>query len=160
MKNRTYRLNLSAEFQQFYLRDEWSDEDVDWTEQENYHLIATNLGVISVGTNCDRIVPVEVEVRSSEPQSDFEGWDHVIECGIDVPSGRLNVAGCVEDCDQTSQIRLKPSSYRARVYYGNQYSCNDYRGCDDHYKLVLWPGIQKSVRILKRRADLVSPLVA
>ena len=62
---RLYRFNLSAEFNQFYLQDEdvdWELMDSLWTQDEEQDQLALAPGVIAVGTNCDRIVPVEVQI--------------------------------------------------------------------------------------------------
>ncbi len=118
------------------------------------------LGKIAVGTNCARIVPVEAEVSNLEPPADCERWDHVVECNIDIPSGRLVVAGCCEDFQRAFRIKLEPKNYRARICYGNQYSCDDSFVCTDHYVVRLWPSKNKSVQVIKRRVDLFSTQIS
>ncbi len=161
MERCRYSFSLSAEFWQFYIQDEWSsDEYVEWTSEEDYDPIALAPGTVSICTNCDRIVPVEIVICRSEPLPDFEDWDHLVECGIDVPSGRLIVAGCFDDCEgEAPRINLRPGSYRARVCYGNQYSCQEYVGCSDYYRIMLWPSKDMSFRPLKRRVDVLSSWV-
>jgi hypothetical protein len=89
LNDRHYHFELSAEFNQFYLQDESVKGEVDWTVQEGHDNLAYNFGIIAVGTNCDRVVPVEVQIMSSEPPLNAERWDHLVDCSIDVPSGRL-----------------------------------------------------------------------
>jgi hypothetical protein len=64
--DRIYRFELSAEFYQFYLQDELVEIEVDWTEQEIRDNLALSSGPIVVGTICERIVPVEVQILASE----------------------------------------------------------------------------------------------
>lgn len=154
LKGQYYYFELSAEFGQFYLQDELAEGEVDWNEQEASDNLALSFGIIAVGTNCDRIVPVEVQILSSEPPLNMEPWDNLVECRIDVPAGRLVVLGCVEDFARAARINLKPGSYRARVCYGNQYSCNDYIGCSDYYVVMLWRSNDKVFEVLKRRVDV------
>ncbi len=159
LKDRIYRFKLSAEFNQFYLQDELAEGEVDWTEEEGRNKLALSFGIIAVGTNCDRVVPVEVQILSSEPPLNLESWDHLAECSIDVPSGRLVVYGCFEDFATAARINLEPGRYRARVCYGNQYSCNDYFGCSDYYSVMLWRSNDEFVQVLKRRVDMFAELI-
>jgi len=121
LNDRHYHFELSAEFNQFYLQDESVKGEVDWTVQEGHDNLAYNFGIIAVGTNCDRVVPVEVQILSSEPPLNAERWDHLVDCSIDVPSGRLVISGLFEEFATAARINLEPGRYRARVCYGNQY---------------------------------------
>jgi hypothetical protein len=98
-------------------------------------------GSIGIGTNCEGLVSVEVQIWSSEPAVVTESWDHVVECGIDVPSGRLVVAGCCDDTLEDSfGVALSAGNYTARVCYGNQYECGDGEPtCTGEYLIMLWP---------------------
>jgi len=155
---RLYRFNLSAEFNQFYLQDEdadWELMDNLWTEEEGQDQLALAHGVIAVGTNCDRIVPVEVQITISAPSDDSKDWDQIIECSSDIDCGRVVVFGCC-DFDSAARIQIKPGSYRARICFGDQYSCvGNVNKCRDHYKIVLWPSEDKSYRLIKRCIDVV-----
>jgi len=157
----TYRFQLLAEYNQFYLQDEFADEEVDWDESEGRNQLALKPATIAVGTLCERVVPVVIHVRELEIEQRLEDWDQIIDCNIDVPSGRLVVVGCCEGFKKAARIELNPGKYRARICYGNQYSCGGVRGgCCDHYKIILWPSSDESVRILKRRIDVDYELIA
>jgi hypothetical protein len=50
-------------------------------------------------------VPVEVEVLDRPPGGeDLRAWDQVHECAIDLPSGRLFVAGCTDSVPDAARI--------------------------------------------------------
>jgi len=159
LNERYYHFELSAEFNQFYLQDESVKGEVDWTVQEGHDNLAYNFGIIAVGTNCDRVVPVEVQIMSSEPPLNAERWDHLVDCSIDVPSGRLVISGLFEEFATAARINLEPGRYRARVCYGNQYSYDDHIGCADYYVVMLWRSEDKIFEVLKRRVDLFCSLI-
>jgi hypothetical protein len=97
-------------------------------------------GTIEVRTARNMDVPIAVEVRDAAPNDDFEEWDKVFECSIDVPFGKMVIAGCIDYFPDADRIEVKAGSYRARIYYGELETLrkNDLEG-DDHYKVVLWP---------------------
>src|SRR5215470_3184012 len=92
--DRHYHFEISAECYQFFLEDELTESYIDWTNEQVENLLTLSPGIIAVGTNCDRIVPVDVHVLSSEPPLTEEPWDHLIECSNYVPSGHLIVGFC------------------------------------------------------------------
>ena len=149
----SYNYTLFADYHQFYLQDEAANGDLSdsWTEQAVNDLLAVAHGTIGVGTVRNMYVPVEVEIRDSEPVGDLDEWDHVTECGIEIPSGKIVVAGCSDYFPDAARIPVKAGDYRARIYYGNLESLseNGLEG-DDHYKVVLWPSEDMSVRVVKR----------
>lgn len=59
-------------------------------------MLAVAPGVIGVGTVRNMDVPVELEVLYSQPDDNLEEWDHVTEASLDVPSGRIIIAGCTD----------------------------------------------------------------
>ena len=40
---------------------------VEWTDQEVHDNLALSPGMIFVGTNCDRVVPVSIQLVGAEP---------------------------------------------------------------------------------------------
>jgi hypothetical protein len=99
-------------------------------------------------------VPVTVDIADIAPEEhDFSAWDQVNECSIDVPSGRLVIAGCTDYFPEAARIDLPPGTYRARIYYGNLNSLTN-NGLDgeDHYRIVLWSESPAPVRVLKQRS--------
>ena len=147
---------LFADYFQFYLQDEEADGNLGdaWTEQAVSDLLALAPGTIGIGTVRNMDVPVDIEILDGPPQNDLAQWDHVMECGIDVPSGRLVIAGCTDYFPDAARLDVAPGTYRARIHYGNLDSLSD-DGLDgdDHYKVVLWVCDDISRRVIKRRAS-------
>jgi|ERR1051325_1809695 hypothetical protein len=145
---------LFADYFQFYLQDEGADGNLGdaWTDTAVNDLLALAPGTIGVGTVRNMDVPVEIEIVNGPPQNDLAQWDHVMECGIDVPSGRLVIAGCTDYFPDAARLNIAPGTYRARIYYGDLDSLSeDGLTGDDHYRIVLWPSNDLTRNVIKRR---------
>jgi len=152
-----YRYDLFADYFQFYLQDEQAEGDLSksWTPQATEDRLALAPSTIGVGTARNMTVPVTVVVRDSPPATDdFDQWDHICECSIDIPSGRLVVAGCTDYFRDAARIQIAPGEYRARIYHGDldALSADELDG-DDHYQVVLWPASYAEPEVIKRHHD-------
>ncbi len=148
-----YTYTLFADYFQFYLQDEGVNGDLSnaWTDEAVADLLALAPGTIGVGTVRNQDVAVSVELVATEPPLDLPGWDHVVECDIEVPSGRIVVAGCTDYCPTAARIPVDPGHYRARISYGGFETLSEdgLRG-DDRYQVVLWKAPPGGARVLKR----------
>lgn len=142
-------LILFADYFQFYLQDEGADGDLSaaWTPEAVERLLAVAPGTVGVGTVRNLNVPVAVELHDQEPADDSAKWDHVTECSVEVPSGRLVVAGCTDYFPEARRIEV-----RARVSYGSLAggSADGLNG-EDHYRVAMWPGPVAPVRVVRQR---------
>lgn len=133
---------IFADYFQFYIQDEHATGDLSesWTQDAVDRLLAIAPGCVGVGTVRNMDVPVTVEIAEAAPNEDLNQWDHVNECSIDVPSGRLVIAGCTDYFPDAARMELDKGTYRVRIYYGNlsSISGNGLEG-SDHYRLFLWP---------------------
>jgi hypothetical protein len=150
-----FHFELFADYFQFYLQDEQASGDLSdsWSPDAVKNLLALAPGTIGVGTVRNMTVPVTVETRETEPSNDdFNAWDHINECSIDVPSGRLVIAGCTDYFPDAARLSLEPGCYRARIYYGELDSLGeDQLEGNDHYKIVLWQVDKAEPKVLKQR---------
>ena len=80
MLERRYRLRVSAECWQFLIADAWAEGDLSWDERTLIELFTLAPGTIGIGTNCEGLVSVEVQLWSSNAEFDAQPWDHVVEC--------------------------------------------------------------------------------
>ena len=148
-----HHFTLFADYFQFYLQDEEAAGDLSdsWTPQATSDLLAVNVGVVGVGTVRNMDVSVALEVRDESPNDDLASWDHVAQCGINLPSGRMVVAGCTDYFPDALRIPVEPGYYRVRIFYGNLDSLSE-DGLDgeDHYRVVLWPGEPTEPIVVKR----------
>lgn len=143
--------SIFADYHQFYLwdKDVAPDAPTDYSDTDVERRIksAPNVVVIRPERNMD--VPVELEVVTTEPNSDFSQWDHVAEASLELPSGHLEIHECTGG--PIDQINLSPGTYRVRAYFGalNELSEDGLDG-NDHYRLVLWPASFAPTVVLKR----------
>ena len=95
---RRYQYELFADYFQFYLQDESVKGDLSdsWTPEAVDRLLALAPGTVGVGTVRNMTVPVTVEVLNEPPPDDSDSWDHLVECTLEVSSGRIVVAGCTD----------------------------------------------------------------
>ncbi len=140
---KTHRLDLFADYFQFYLQDEASEGDLSnaWSEEAVRRMMAMTEGVLGIGTVRNMTVPVTLEFLDAEPAADLAGFDHVVEGAIDVPSGRLVVAGCTDFFADAPRFDLAPGTYRVRLSASGLDTLSE-DGLDgrDHYLVQLWAG--------------------
>lgn len=147
-------LTLFADYFQFYLQDELAQESLadSWTDDATNRLLAVASGSIGVGTVRNMDVPVTIEVLDVEPALDSEKWDHITQCSIDIPSGKLVIAGCTDYFPDAKRIHVSPGTYVARIPYGALNTLSEDRlDGSDHYRVQLWPGHSALPRVLKQR---------
>ena len=83
---------------------------------------------------------LRIEGWGAKPALDLEGWDHVAEFSLLLPSGTLALAS--GNCGAL-KAEIEPGAYRAR-----------WSARDETYRLQLWPGPASAPRLeLKRRPD-------
>jgi hypothetical protein len=95
------------------------------------------------------MVSVIVEIAGGKADEDMSVWDQVNECTLEIPSGRLVIAGIGDDLPDFKRIEVLPGSYRVRVYY-NLDSLTDDLDRNDNYKIVLWKAAPGPVLVLKQ----------
>jgi hypothetical protein len=151
---KSFELSLFADYFQFYIQDEPVVGDLSraWTKEATDQLLAVAPGTIGIGTVRNMGVPVSVEILECQPRDDFSKWDHVVEAGLHIASGRIVVAGCTDYFPDAMRIQVAPGTYRVRVSYGAlaTLSADGLQG-DDHYRLQLWPASSTAIRVLKQR---------
>jgi hypothetical protein len=151
---RSLKFSLFADYFQFYIQDEAVDGDLSasWSEEATERLLAIAPGVIGIGTARNMDVPVLLEIHDDEPAEDFFHWDHVVECGLNVTSGRLVIAGCTDYFPEAARVDLISGEYRARVSFGALDKLSEDRlDGEDNYRVQLWPGSAIAPRIIKQR---------
>ena len=147
--------DLFADYFQIYLCDDelqpFLPEDV--TDEDIFHRLRVAPHIMVIHTARDRMVPVGVEVHPSDPGFDPAAWDDVTECSLEVPAGRLVLAGCTDYLPDCPRVELPaPGTYRVRTLHGGLDTLrdNDLEG-DDHYLFQLWPAPFQHWQVIKQR---------
>lgn len=148
------RYEVFADYFQFYLRDEGErpEAPIDYTEEDVGRRIKAAPFVIVVQPVRNMTVPVEVEVGDAPPGALLDGWDHVAEASIELPSGRLEIHECTGE--SIDILSISPGTYRARAYFGGLDTLSpDRLDGDDRYRIVMWPAPFAPVEVLKQYAE-------
>jgi hypothetical protein len=91
--------------------------------------------------------PMRVEVGEAAPPLDADGWDHVVEVPLPVPSGTL----CFEASGGSTPIetQVPPGTYRAR-FSGRGYvaGVGEIEG-HESYRLQLWLAVESEPVLVK-----------
>ena len=151
---KTQSFNIFTDFFQFYIQDELAPgiNGESWTPEAMKISLAVEKNTVGIGTVRNMDAPVGIEIHEAVPKGNDNGWDHIVECGIDLPSGRLVIAGCSDYFPDAERIELPKGQYRVRVYYGglNRVSEDGFDG-DDHYLIKLWPSTDVSIKIIQQK---------
>src|SRR5689334_24220258 len=101
-----YEFQLFADYFQIYLEDESRDRsDIRWLAPQQFEqgvsdLFIVNTHQIVLMTARNMTVPLIIEVdealNEAYHEKLFEAADHVVECSIELASGRLVVMGCTD----------------------------------------------------------------
>lgn len=148
-----HKFNFSSSHHQFYLCDKTSllESDVDdfWTTEAFDSKLAIGDGILGVGTASYSRCKGELMVLDRKNDKiDYEQYDHIVEGGLQVPSGILQILDCSSRNVQL-QINIDPGTYRVRVYSSNFASVIDDDG-DDFYKIEVWPSEEVERLVLKQ----------
>jgi hypothetical protein len=148
-----YGFKFYTEYHQFYIEDEiatGNTASVDfWTEDAYNDRLATDDGMLGVGTECYGHVNGELNLLdSANDQIDTDKYDHIVESGLELKSGVLQILDCTSSTVVLA-VQVNPGKYRVRVYSLNLDSVIDDDG-DDYYKIEIWPDSNMERKVLKR----------
>jgi hypothetical protein len=154
---------LWAEYHQFYLLDELVKPRIpeEVTDAELISRLMVRPHLVVVLTFQPNRVAVAVETAGAEPPLDLGAWDHVAECDLDLPSGRVAVDQCVGTVDGSVVARLSvpPGAYRVRVCLGGIRDWADVPDGEDapeRYQVLLWPGSSGPLVVRKQWGGPIS----
>lgn len=153
-------LEVMADYHQIHLEDERSEvADVfpDWGRQLVTRRVASNLAeptLVGVGTARSAKVPVSVDITPAALTDDLDGWDHVVEASIHLPSGVLVIRGTCAPKSTATRVRIEPGAYRLRWHIGglNTISEDELEG-RDFYRLVLWRDELREPEVLRQQTS-------
>jgi len=149
--DRREQIELFADYHQFYVQDggvnppapeDWSDQDV-----ENRAKVSENVIVVCPIRNMT--VPVKVALLAAEPELELGVPDHVVECGISIPTGHFQVHECTGG--PVVDWNIAPGNYQVRVIYSGLGKISDdgLEG-EDEYEVQLWPGALRPITVVKQ----------
>lgn len=141
---------------QFYLKDKGSSHDTGemnfWTEDAIRSRLAIGDGVLGVGIEC--YGPVRGELVLLDKRRDqicYSQYDHIVQAGIKVKSGVLQVLDCP---NSTIELELKvgPGEYGVRIYSLNLDTVIGDTG-EDTYRIEIWQDTDIQRTLLKQYSN-------
>ncbi|MER7586741.1 hypothetical protein ABTW72_04300 [Micromonospora sp. NPDC127501] len=114
-------LELFADYHQIHLSDEGSTGDLSeaWTGQAAVDRLAVVDDAVALGTSVNVTVAVRVDVLDAPPADDLADYDHVVEGGMQVQSGRIVIMGCTDYEPDAARFRVPPGPVRVRAASSN-----------------------------------------
>jgi hypothetical protein len=145
-----------TQYAQFYLSSAGKNFDITnqntdpktFKEDFNTRLIANENALIIFTQSYGKVKGEIALVEKPVQDADFSKYDHVVECGIKVGSGELQILSW-PGVDNEMSIQLKAGNYRVRVYSSNFKSVIDDDG-DDYYRIEVWPSDNMERKVLKQ----------
>jgi hypothetical protein len=87
---------------------------------------------------------------SANSEINYNKYDHIVEGGIEVKSGVLQVHDCPFSTIKL-EIKIKPGTYRVRIYCSNMVGFdNDEDEGNDFYEIEIWPDTNMERKVLKQ----------
>lgn len=148
-----YKLNFYTQYHQFFISDKEAEKRTEegdfWTELATNLRLAVGEGILGVGLECYGPFKGElVFLDTKNEQKDLDQYDHVVEGGLNVKSGTLQILDC-PNFNIELEVEVKPGTYRARIYSSNLSSVVEDSG-DDFYKIEMWPDRNMERVVLKQ----------
>ncbi len=156
MKKQHFKFDTA--YNQFYLIDKGETiviNQIDfWNEEAFLTGLALGKGIIGVKTKSYGNIKGQILILEKPVENiDFELYDYIVEGGINLQSGELQILDCPNNHIELS-LKISSGKYRVRVYGINFASVkepdfiNDTD--DDFYKIEIWPSENVERRVLKR----------
>lgn len=147
-----FKLSFLTFYGQFYICDKGSpsatDDDSFWTDDAVQARLAIGEGILGVSIANNSEFNGEFELRTEEVNEiEFSNFDHVVEAGLEVTSGTLQVLGCPHS-NMELETAVIPGPYRIRICSSNLNSDKN----EDHYRIVIWPSNNLRLKVLKQFA--------
>ena len=148
-----YKLDFLTEYNQFYLSSDNRSEMnlINSFILDGYTDRLTNFNnTLIIRTETYGHVVGEINILQQALNFDQSKYDHIVEAGIDINSGLLEVINCPYG-DIELQIKLIPSTYRVRIYFSNMLGYDhDEDKLDDFIKIEIYPEDNKERKVIKR----------
>lgn len=154
-----HQVSVFADNFQFQLQDQVEDCDYpeNWNDALLTQLYVCGNRIIGIGTVRDLDVDVTLEVydekmddKELDVDPDVSDFDHVVQCNLEIPSGKLLITGCTSDYEEALKLTLPARQYGVRIFWSNLDSTDElgFEG-EDKYLIQFWPDTYFEERIFR-----------
>ncbi|MBD3907099.1 hypothetical protein NAL32_20480 [Chryseobacterium sp. Ch-15] len=161
-KNKTMEkkyFKFHTQYNQFYIEDvndekKNTDSDSFWNEKAFDGRLALESGVLGIGTQSYGNIKGDIEILEKPNLNiNFNNYDHIVEGGINIQSGKLQILNCPDNHLELS-LKIASGKYRVRVYSSNLASVKETdlanETDNDYYHIEIWPSEEMERKILKQ----------
>ena len=156
--NMKQKFNFYTQYNQFYLEDKEKKENTNsgdfWSDEAFNAKLEMVYGIVAIGTHSYGNIKGEIEILDKPVENiDFKLYDHIVEGGINVESGELQILDCPTSSVEL-ELKVKPGKYRVRIYGSNFASVKEtdlaHDTDNDFYKIEMWPDNNMERKVLKQ----------
>nr|QCO92913.1 hypothetical protein [uncultured bacterium] len=152
---KTYYYRVFADYFEFELLDDGTMLPIDSFNAETLpDRVVASPGAIGVATVRNYHVPVVIQILANgkiDQSLALDTWDHIVECSIEITTGRLVVFGATDYYPDAPRIPIAPGCYHVTIFFGglNTLDKGGLHG-EDVYLVMLQPGQATETRVIKR----------
>lgn len=146
-----HEVKVAVDYHQFYVWDAGVEPQApeEYTDEDVRRLVKVSPHVVVVQPVRDGSVPVQLEIHESDPSVESDDWQHIVECTLDLPTGKLQVHECTGG--PVLDVEVQPGVYNVRVLItGLDSLSEDGFDGDDVYRVILWRGEPRLLRVVKQ----------
>lgn len=149
---------FDTQYNQFYIQDknfEGNTSDFDfWSDQSFFQRLAIGQGILGVSTQSYGYIKGEIEIIPFPSETtDFDTYNHVVEAGIEIKSGELQISDC-PNSEIKIKIKIDSGKYRVRIYSSNFESVIEtdlsHDSDNDFYRIEVWASQEMTRKVLKQ----------
>jgi hypothetical protein len=156
IKSVNVKLAFYTSYNQFYVTDKDSDGNTStnfWTQEAHDSHLAVSNGIIGVSMESYANARCQIKILKSKPIIlDFNKYDHIVEAGLQINSGILQILNC-PNSNVEFESDLPVGNYRVRVSSkGLTGISSDVSNLDkdDSYVIEIWPDNSLKKQVLKQ----------
>lgn len=151
-------LSFHTEYNQFYIKDKKCTANTNsskfWTDKAFSERLALEYGIIGIRTQSYGNIKGEIIILDRSTNILENGlFNHIVEGGIDINSGELQILNCPDNQIQL-ELKVIPGKYRVRIYSSNLSSVKEtdlaHDTDNDYYRIEIWPSEEMETRVLKQ----------
>ena len=154
MQKKEYKFLTS--YNQFYLSSDkgsFLDNFMDIDEDTYKARLGLEKNSIIIFSQSYSNIKGDIEILQTPKNVDYDKYDHIVEGGIEINSGGLQILSWPGNEVELS-IKLKPGKYRVRVNSSNLSSVKEtdlgHDTDNDFYHIEIWPSENMGRRVLKQ----------
>ena len=150
-----HKLDFYTSYNQFYITSDGGAaltfDSTNWADSAYLERLFLLKNMLVVRTESYGHIKGELYViDNSNEKISYDKYDHIVEGGIAIKSGTLQILDCPNSSVQF-EVKVKPGVYRARIYFLHMAGFDsDENETKDNYIIEIWPDNNMERKVLKQ----------